>query len=344
MISSVRIVNFSILIVMCVFGRAFAQETTHSDSWNLHFQQTVVGQYHFDFHSPYSGINSLQAHEGDAYSVTSTLFLGAKLWQGGEIYFDPELAGGSGLSGAVGVAGALNGETYRIGTPAPSLAIARLYLQENIALSDSLVQMQDVQNQIGEFQPARRITITAGKYAVSDQFDANSFSHDPRSQFLNWSLMSAGAWDYPADTKGYTIGITVEYITPEYSLRAASDAVVTEANLMEFDTHLSGAHSETVEFELPHHMIGESGILRLLAFHTMAHMGNYLQAINKAYSSNTIPDITTTRAYGRSKYGFELNLEEQLSNRLGTFARASWNDGKNETWMFTEIDHSVCAG
>jgi high affinity Mn2+ porin len=276
--------------------------------------------------------------------VTSTLFLGMKLWNGGELYFDPELAGGSGLSGSVGVAGALNGETYRIGSPAPGLAVARLYLQENIALSDDQVLMPDVQNQIGEMQPAKRITITAGRYALTDQFDANAYSHDPRSQFMNWALMSAGAWDYPADTKGYTFGVTVEYITPDYSLRAATAMVARSANDLAFDKNFGDAHSETVELELPHHVIGDRGTLRLLAFHTMAHMGNYLQAINDGKATGTTPDITTTRSYGRSKYGFDINAEEELSGRLGTFARLSFNDGANETWMFTEIDRSIAAG
>lgn len=333
---------FSFCIVISLRSVSYAQDTTScSSDWSFHFQQTVIGQYHFDFHSPYAGVNSLAAVEGAAYSVTSTIFVGRKLWQGGELYFNPELAGGSGLSGAIGVAGALNGETYRIGDPAPSLAIARLYLQQNIALSDEQVMMPDIPNQISEMQPARRITITIGKYSLADQFDVNSVSHDPRSQFFNWSLMSAGAWDYPADTKGYTIGATIEYITPEFTVRAATDMVAKVANELIFDQNLGKAHSETLEIELPHHLLSYDGTIRLLAFHTLAHMGNYLQAIAQAID---IPDITTTRAYGRSKYGFELNIEQQLGKTVSGFLRASWNDGKNETWMFTEIDHSFSAG
>lgn len=334
------IIFFVFIIIKC--SSASGQDTLlHTSDWGFHFQQTVIGQYHFDFNSPYSGFNSLAGSEKAAYSVTSTVFLGRKLWHGGEIYFNPELAGGSGLSGSVGVAGALNGETYRIGDPAPSLAIARLYVQENIALSDEEVMLQDIPNQIGEMQPAKRITFTIGKYSLADQFDVNSVSHDPRSQFFNWALMSAGAWDYPADTKGYTIGATVEYITPQLTIRAATDMVAKVANQLVFDQNFSKAHSETFEVEIPHHLLTYDGTVRILAFHTLAHMGNYLEALAQKVDT---PDISLTRVYGRSKYGFELNIDQHLSKDISGFFRASWNDGKNETWMFTEIDQSICLG
>jgi high affinity Mn2+ porin len=337
------------LIFICLAGfctPAYAQDTTADTShWSFHFQQTVIGQIHPDFHSPYEGGNSLQAHEKDRYSVTSTIFIGRHLWRGGDIYIDPELAGGQGLSGSSGVAGALNGETYRIGNPSPELALpfARIFLRQNISLGKEREIQEDGQNLIDEVIPKNRITITIGKYSLTDMFDNNSVSHDPRSQFFNWSLMSAGAWDYPADTKGYTIGGTIEYITPEFSIRAATDMVAQVANQLTFDPNFSKAHSETLELEIPHSILPNPGTIRILLFHTLAHMGNYAQAIAEADSGHA-PDITATRAYGRSKYGFDLNLDQQFSKSVSGFMRASWNDGKNETWMFTEIDQSLSVG
>jgi high affinity Mn2+ porin len=337
-------ISLCILFFLCTRSNAQDNAVDTSD-WSFHIQQTVIGQIHPDFHSPYSGGNSLQAHEKDRYSVTSTVFIGRHLWQGGDIYIDPELAGGQGLSGSSGVAGALNGETYRIGNPSPELAIpfARIFLRQNIALGNEKNIQEDGQNFIDEQIPKRRITITLGKYSLTDMFDNNSVSHDPRSQFFNWSLMSAGAWDYPADTKGYTIGGTIEYISPEFSVRAATDMVAKVANQLIFDPNFSQAHSETVELEIPHNILPNPGTIRILVFHTLAHMGNYRQAIAEA-NDTTAPDITATRAYGRSKYGFDLNLDQQFGKTLSGFMRASWNDGKNETWMFTEIDQSVSAG
>jgi len=337
-------ITVCILLLLC--SRLKAQDSTIDTSdWSFHFQQTVIGQIHPDFHSPYQGANSLQGHEKDRYSVTSTVFLGRHLWYGGAIYIDPELAGGQGLSGSSGVAGALNGETYRIGNPSPELAIpfARIYLKQNIELGGERVIVEDAQNQIDETTSAKRIVITAGKYSLTDMFDNNSVSHDPRSQFFNWSLMSAGAWDYPADTKGYTIGGTIEYISPVFSIRAATDMVAQVANQLIFDPNFSKAHSETLELEIPHTILPNPGTIRFLMFHTFAHMGNYRQAIAEA-NDTTAPDITSTRAYGRAKYGFDLNLDQQFSKTLSGFMRASWNDGKNETWMFTEIDQSISAG
>jgi high affinity Mn2+ porin len=336
----------SFCIVISLHSVSSAQDTTsHTSDWSFHFQATTIDQVHPDFHSPYQGVNSLQGHENDKISVTSTIYIGWRIWNGGELYINPEIAGGAGLSGASGVAGALNGETYRIGSTAPELAIpfARIYLQENIPLTDEMVAMPETPNQMAELQPAKRLTITLGKYSITDQFDANSVSHDPRSQFFNWSLMSAGAWDYPADTKGYTIGGTVEYITPDFIIRAATDMVAKVANQLVFDTKIAKANSETFEIEIPHNILPNPGTIRILGFYTLAHMGNYLQAIAQADSGHA-PDITATRAYGRNKYGFELNIEQQLGKNISVFSRTSWNDGKNETWMFTEIDQSFCAG
>ncbi|MBS1902418.1 MAG: carbohydrate porin [Bacteroidetes bacterium] len=334
--------KFTIIAVhiLCIPLLTRAQPAGDASPWSFHFQQTVIGQYHFDFRSPYSGTNSLASHEDAAYSVTSTMFVGCRITDGTQVFFDPELAAGGGLSGATGVAGALNGETYRIGDPKPSLAIARLYVQQDIALSDERTRTEDAANAVAGTQPLRRITITAGKYGITDRFDANSVSHDPRTQFLNWSLMSAGAWDYPADTKGYTIGATVEYIAPEISLRAAASMVPYEANQAVFDRNVAHAHSGTIEVEVPHRLFERQGVVRLLVFHTTARMGDYAEALRQ----HGTPDITTTRTYGRAKYGFDLNLEQPLSAVLSGFVRASWNDGSTETWMFTEIDRSLSIG
>ncbi|HSZ85837.1 MAG TPA: carbohydrate porin, partial [Puia sp.] len=204
------------------FYIVFAQENNtlfKDSSWSVHFQLTVISQAHSGFKAKYSGTNSLaDTPEFGATSITTTLFLGKKLWKGAAFYFNPELSGGRGLSYAVGVAGALNGETYRIGNPAPVVSVARAYLQQNIALNNSYYEnVDDAANQVGGKIPSSRITISAGKFSMSDFYDKNSYSHDPRTQFLNWSLMSDGAWDYPANTKGYTYGLVAELIKPTWA-------------------------------------------------------------------------------------------------------------------------------
>jgi high affinity Mn2+ porin len=338
------LISLCILLLFC--SRSNAQDTTIDiHGWTFHLQQTVIGQIHPDFRSQYEGVNSLLAHEKDRYSVTSTVFIGRHLWKGGDIYIDPELSGGQGLSGSVGVAGALNGETYRIANASPELAIpfARIYLRQNFELGGERIIQDDGQNQINETTSANRIVVTLGKYSLTDMFDNNSVAHDPRSQFFNWSIWEAGAWDYAADTKGYTVGGTIEYISPVFSIRAATDMVPQVANQLILDPNITKAHSETFELEIPHNIFPNPGTIRFLVYHTFAHMGNYRQAIAQA-NDTTAPDITATRAYGRTKYGFDLNIEQQFSKTLAGFMRASWDDGKNETWAFTEIDRSICAG
>ena len=318
-------------------------DTTKSENWTLHFQQTIIGQYHPDFASPYSGLNSQNAKgEPTCVTITSTIFLGRRLWQGGELYFNPELSGGQGVGHTLGIAGFPNGESYRVGSTLPVIAMVRLFLRQTINLnSKNFSKTEDGPNQLSENTPEKRLVFTAGKFSVTDIFDANSYSHDPRSQFLNWSIMSAGAWDYPADTKGYTWGAVGELFYPGWSLKAGITMVPLYANGPAFDDNIAKANSVSVEYDKQFKTNKRPGVLRLIGFYTNAHMGNYTEATNDTIYHH---DITQTRAYGRTKMGFVINGEQEISDNAGLFVRLSYNDGKNESWAFTEIDGSVSAG
>lgn len=174
-----------------------SQDSSVQNPWSSHFQFTVIAQKHAGFHADYSGTKSLaDSVEPIATSMTATLFLGRKLWKGAALYFNPEISGGNGLSFAQGVAGALNGETYRVGATKPQVFIARAYLQQHIPLANAhYIDISDDVNQVADKIPDSRITISTGKFAVSDFFDDNAFSKDPRSQFMNWSLWANGSWD-----------------------------------------------------------------------------------------------------------------------------------------------------
>jgi high affinity Mn2+ porin len=326
-------------------------DSTSRSNWTNHFQLTIISQSHSGFTAPYSGTNSLNnSVENGAISVTTTLFVGRKLWLGSTVFVNPELSGGSGLSSALGVAGALNGETYRIGDPAPSLSIARVYLQQNIPLGQTDYEnVGDDVNQVAGKIPTSRITINAGKFSISDFFDKNSFSHDPRTQFLNWSLMSNGAWDYPANTKGYTSGIVIELIKPTWSLAISSVAVPIIANHSEMEYVFGKAHSETAEFDKKLNFNGRHGVISLLFSYTASRAPSYKTGLNALVTGDTtllnvISGNAEGTAYGGKKTGFYLNLEQELTNSLGIFARIGWNDGKHASWAFTEIDQTVQMG
>ncbi|MFD1467438.1 carbohydrate porin [Hymenobacter caeli] len=318
------------------------QKTDSTANWSLHFQQTVIQQWHNDLSPRYAGDHSLQARENAKLSLTTTLFLGRRLWKGAAVFFNPEVAGGSGLSGATGIGGAPNGETFRIGDPSPQVYLARLYFRQLWALGPDRENDEDDLNQLKGSRPARYLSLTAGKFSIADYFDQNSYSHDPRTQFFNWSLMSAGGWDYPANVRGYTVGGVLEYVTPALALRASVTSMPTDANGPTLDLHYGKAQATTVEVTKPYALRGHPGAVRLLGFRNQAAMGSYALAVRDAGFS--APDVTAARAERRTKYGFIVNAEQEISKEIGVFGRFSYNDGHNETWAFTEIDQSLSVG
>lgn len=312
-----------------------------ADRFTLHYQATVIDQGDARFSAGYTGPNSLQPDPQHATSVTSTLFMGARLRPGTEVYLNPELSGGNGLSGVHGVAGFPNGETYRIGDTAPTIYTARLYLKQIFGFGGGTERLEDGPDQVADAVDARRLTVVAGKFSLGDFFDGNAYAHDPRSQFMNWTMMAAGAWDYPADTRGYTYGVMTEYHEPSWAVRGAIVAEPKVANMMDLDRRVGRANGSVIEGEHELHLIeGRRGTARLLVYLNQARMGSYDQALGRPGA----PDVTATRQYGRTKYGASFNGDHELTETLGGFARASWSDGRNETWAFTEVDASQSLG
>ncbi len=274
-------------------------------------------------------------------SFTTTLFSGIKLTRLTEAYFNPEISAGSGLSDTHGIAGFPNGEIYRVDSPSPKFNLSRLYVKQVINLGGEKEDVAPDINQIKTVYSSRRLTLVGGKFSLSDFFDTNAYSHDPRTQFLNWGLMDNGAWDYAADTKGYTAGLMIEYNQKEFAVRFARVMVPQEANQMTLDKNVADAHGDNLEVETRYSVRGHPGKLRLMGFENHAHMGSYARSLAQAGSQT--PDITSTREY-RTKYGYGLNFEQEISPDVGAFARLGWNDGRSETWAFTEIDMTYSAG
>ena len=309
--------------------------------WSLHGQLTYQLQGHGSFDSPYEGPNSFQNRKETRGSFTSTLFLGRRLWTGGEAYVNVELIAGQGLSHVLGLAAPPNGETYRIDSADLKANLARLFLRQTFALDGEGEAQDDGENQLQGRRAARRIVVTVGKISVTDVFDGNAYAHDPRTQFNNWSLWANAAWDYPADTRGYTWGVALELYRDAWAVRLGSFMEPREANSLEFDHDVSQAHGDVLEVEHRHTLSRRPGAVRVLAFWNHARMGVYREALEFAPAA---PDITTTRAPGRSKYGFGLNLEQEIVSGAGIFLRAGWNDGKTESWAFTEIERALALG
>lgn len=328
------------------------EDASGIERFNIHFQTTYIYQYKPAFTSPYQSVNSLTGAEEKQNSLTATLYLGARLWKGAEVYINPELAGGSGLSGALGMGGSSNGETFRVGNPAPALYLGRAYLKQTFGIRNKharkigVLNKQETEadlNQLAGYEPKEYIRVYAGKLSLGDLFDNNEYSNSPRSQFMNWSLMNNGAWDYAANTRGYTYSFVAETQIGKTNVKAGIATLPKLANGPKLNTDISQAYAINAEISRAINISKRPGNIRLLGFYNSANMGNYQTAVAKA-SIIVAPDVTTTRAFGNTKYGLGLNFDQQLSNTFGMFTRVGWNDGKNETWCFTEIDQTLSIG
>lgn len=309
----------------------------------VHWQSTVIPQYHFKFRSPYDGDNSLMPQEGVKSSFTTTVFINYHPFKNGYVVFDVEAAGGKGLSKTLGIAGFPNGEIYRVGDPAPKPYIARLYAEYHFPLSNHTHVRANRADSISRGVPQKYVSVLFGKFTLTDFFDGSAISHDPRLQFLNWSLMASGAWDYPANVRGYTIGAVAQAFLTDWKMRAAITGVPIEANGQELQYKGSNAMGTVIEFEKDN-LFKKNGSwftdVHLGFFYNRADMGSYRLSI-KASPLN--PDVTTTRMYGRDKKGFYATVDNHAGS-VKHFIRASYNDGENETWAFTEIDRSIATG
>lgn len=341
-----------VLIAFCLTILQASAQSDNNDAllkdsgWTYHFQFTGILQGHPTFHAPYSGQNSLSPQHERAYSVTASAYLGRRLWKGAAIYFNPEMAGGKGISSTLGIAGFPNGETFRIGNPEPTVYVARIFLRQHISLDkDHFEDLTNDANQVTERVSTSRITLSAGKFSLGDFFDDNNVSHDPRSDFMNWALMNNGAFDYAANTRGYTYGFVAEYVRPAWTLRLGTALEPTFSNGPDLDWHYTHTNSENLEIEKRYSMHQHKGAVRLLVFYNVNKAPGYRDAITaKLNGKDTSMDAIYGKAYGNKKFGLGLNADQELSSQTSAFLRLGWNDGKTATWAFAEIDDIVSGG
>lgn len=315
----------------------------------FHFQATVLHQKHPGFKAAFNGVfgasggATLDNRYEQATSLTSTIFFGMRLWKGASGYFNPEISGGKGFSNVTGIAGFPNGETYKVGNVAPIPFVGRAYLQQEVALSDELVYQEDDVNQLAGYVPLHRLIFRAGKYSLLDIFDDNKVSHDPRVDFMNWALMGMGAWDYPADTRGYTLAVSAAYAGPVWSGILAVSTMPTTGNGPHQDLKVIKAHSFTLQVERKYQLAGLAGKLKLIGFDSKYNGPYYADLTRSIKLGDTLP-VNRGNGYRAVKWGGGINLEQELSRDITVASRASWNDGQAVTWAFTPIDRSYTLG
>jgi high affinity Mn2+ porin len=317
------------------------EELPEGEDWSLHFQATSVYQGYPGFNSPFEGPQSLSGNTQFRETLSATGFLGRRLpWSGGEFYFNPEINQGFGLQHTLGLAGFPNGEAQKAAALAPVFDPARLFIRQVFGLGGEQETLEPRPNQLGKTVDIARITVTFGKLAITDIFDNNAYSHDPRTQFFNWALMDGGAYDYAADQKGYSEGGVIELNQKSWALRSGYFLVPNVSNVSDFDKRIFRTGGYNTELETRYDVLSQPGKFRILGFANNAVAGSYAKTLeNPAFGT----DIAQTRRI-RTKYGFVLNLEQALNDDLGVFSRYSWNDGREEIVSFTDIDRSFSAG
>ncbi|HYM00874.1 MAG TPA: carbohydrate porin [Blastocatellia bacterium] len=309
-------------------------------------QANAILQWHSSFPAKYNGVNSLRPVSENAMSRIFTLYTGVELTKTTEVICDIEEANGHGISEALGFGGVTNVDVVRNTTLSHAPYLARLMVREIIPLSKEQVEAERSPLSLATSLPARRLEIRAGKFSMPDFFDLNAIGSDSHLQFMNWTVVNNGAWDYAADTRGYTWGVMVEYDDRKYSLRFAEALMPKIANGIQLVWNLRRAHAENLELELRRGLIPKrAGTIRLMAYVNHANMGSYRTAIDQFLSGQTpVPDVTAHSFQVRSKYGFTANIEQGLTHLVRLYARAGWNDGRNESFAYTEVDNTIAVG
>jgi len=338
-----------------------ASDTTtifpHSDRTPYYIagQANIIFQAHGPFHSPYDGPNSLQGRGEYKTSLVGTLFLGLQLHRNyryaTDAIVDFESAGGRGISQALGLAGFTNLDVVRNPNLGSKPYLARVQIHQVIGLTNKLVESDRTPYSLATQLPERRFEVHAGKMSLPDYFDINSIGSDSHLQFLNWTVDNNGAWDYAADTRGYTFGGVLEYHDRAWSARYAVAAMPTVANGIDLDWAFSRATGQNFEFELRRSLLGRlvsperRGTVRVLSFVNHANMGRYRDAVDAYLSGkDPKPNVAEHAKFSSVKYGFGLNAEQEITSNLRTFLRFGWNEGQHESYAYTEVDQTVAFG
>jgi high affinity Mn2+ porin len=314
-----------------------------SGDWSIHGQTTFIPQAYPNIRSPYQGAQSLPGRGQVRETWTATAFIGRRLWEGGEVYVNPELAQGFGLNGTLGIVGFPNGEAQKAGGEFPRVRAQRYFFRQTFGFGGEQETVEDGPNQLPGKRDVDRLTVTVGRVNVGDFFDGNAYAHDPRADFMNWSVWSSAAYDYPADLPGFTRGAVVELNRKHWALRAGLFQVPDRpaGDVLTFNT--GGA---VIEFEERHTAFGQPGKARVGVFGNRGNTGSFREVVAQA-AANPGADINALMAANRrqrDKVGVYGNIEQAVTRDVGVFARASWADGKNEILSFTDIDRSAAAG
>ena len=312
-----------------------------TENWSAHGQTTFVGQYAAPFHAPYHGANSLDPNIArETWDVT--FYLGRRLWKGAAVWINPEIDQGYGLSNTLGVAGFTSGEAYKVGFTHPYVRVPRFFVQQTIALGGATETLDASLNQFGGTRTTDRVVATVGKFSVSDIFDTIGYAHDPRGDFMNWSLVDAGTFDYAADAWGFTYGAALEWYQSRWVARVGLFDLSLVPNSADLDSNFE-QYQVVYELEHQHTLRGQPVKLAIVGFLSRGRMGGYVDALTEAAETGSVPNTADVRRFN-SRPGLNLNFSQQVASDVGLFARVGSADGGVEPYEFTDIDRTASAG
>src|ERR1035437_4014151 len=320
------------------------------DRWWLSGQANIIFQGNLPFHSDYEGTNSFRNAAEYKTSLRGTLYTAVRptrsIRYNTDLILDVESTGGRGLSQALGLASFTNLDVVRNPTLSTAPYLARYQIHQVVGLTQETASQEPGFFALAPSVPVRRIEFRVGKMTLPDFFDFNNIGSDSHLQFMNWTVDNNGAWDYAANTRGYTVGAMAEYDDRAWSLRYGLFAMPTVANAMDLDWDWRRAHGHNGEFELRHSFIPKrKGMERLLFYANRAHMGSYREAVNTFLAgTDKTPNILLHEHFSALKYGLGYNTEQELTENLRVFGRFGWNDGKTESFAYTEVEQTVLAG
>jgi high affinity Mn2+ porin len=319
-----------------------AQPPAQPERWPVHVQATDILQYYSPFHSPYQGAQSLRPQGTWGNTVDATLYAGVRPWSGGEIWGNLEMYQGYAPNNTLGAAGYFNGDGAKVGRAHPYARIARLFVRQTFDLGGGAQDRDADLNVLASPGTKNRLVITAGKLNTTDIFDTNKYAHDPRQDFLNWSLITTGSFDYAADAWGYTYGAAIEDYQGDWTWRAG----VFDLSIVPNNATLTSDFSQfqlVGEAEKRTDFGGRPGAIRLGGFLARGRMGRYDDAVSLALANGGPADIAAVRHY-RSRPGVYLNVEQEVADGVGVFGRLGWSDGDYESYEYTDIDRTAHAG
>ncbi len=322
---------------------AAAPDAPVLQDWAIHGQSTFTDIYHPAFRSSYAGPQSLNPGSRGDETWDVTLYGGVRPWQGAELWVNPEVDQGFGPSNTFGVAGYPSAEAYKLGEAVPYVRLQRVFLRQTIDLGGAVQGVDPDLNQLGGAQTANRVVVWVGKFSSFDVFDTNKYAHDPRNDFLNWSLVDAGTFDQAGDAWGFSYGAAAEWYQDWWTLRGGVFDLPTVPGYKYLDDHFLHQEQYVAEVEERHTIFGRDGKVKLSGFFSRGLFGSFAQAVADGRATGTTPNVENVRRY-RGKGGGDINVEQSITDDLGFFLRAGLADGTSSITAFTDIDNTISFG